>query len=344
MSVIKKKIGNEIKSFPYDNAGLDADGNYILPASKGEHVALKPDGYNNNPSDFKYSCSSTVASLLEEGKTAIFTDDTESHRTLWRTIRDGVMTSNKNDNIYLSYEDDHVGADLGDDFIEIDNHHIFADGDLDMSSQEGGIDVFMVRCGSTYLAGNANNDHYFINISQKCKDEGYAQYITINEMSFRDDANKLHLCDFSFHNISNNPLETLANNGIKISLPSYGPSVELYFKDNPPSGQKPDIIIDHFCDNYNQTALNPPIATILDKEGIEISLQGLDCQTIATYLSTHNASTENVSSSPIINDVGNNSSHNPVSIITSCMAGFGHLISDIGDYLGLHQTELLYQH
>jgi hypothetical protein len=287
MAVLKKKIGNEIKNFPYEGYGLDTAGNYKISSSyKGEKIALKPDGYNNSPNEFKYSCSSSVKTLLEEGKTTIFTDDAESYRTLWRTVRDGIITSDKNDNLYLSYVNDHVNAGLGDDFIEIDNHSIFADGDLDMNSPEGGVDVYMVRCGNVILAGNGNSDHYFINISQKCKDEGYVQYITINEISFKEDANKLHLCDFSFSNISENPLETLANNGIKVHIPSYAPSLELYFKDNPTGSQKPDIIIDHFCDNYNEPSVNPPIAAITDKDGIEISLQGLDCESIAQYIAT----------------------------------------------------------
>jgi hypothetical protein len=127
MAVIKKKIGNEIKEFPYDIYELDKDGNYkILSSYQGDPIALKPDGYNNSPAEFKYSCNSTVAGLLEEGKTAIFTNGAESHRTIYRTIRDGIMASDKNDNLYLGYEDDHAGAGIGDDFIEIDHHSVSA--------------------------------------------------------------------------------------------------------------------------------------------------------------------------------------------------------------------------
>jgi hypothetical protein len=348
MAVIKKKVGNEIKEFPYDRYGLDQEGNYkVLPLYKDAPITLKPDGYNNNPSELKYTCSSTVAELLEEGKTAIYTDDSESHTTLWRTIRDGVMTSNKNDNLYLGYENDSIGAGLGDDFIEIDNHNIFVDGDLDMGSAEGGIDVFMIRCGSAYVAGNGNSDHYFVNISQKCKDKGFAKYITINEISFNDDANKLHLCDFSFKSVSGDLLDILTNNAIQLNLPTYD-ALELYFKGNPVSSQKPDIIINNFCDNSKTPSINPPIAAIIDKDGIEISLQGLNCSTIATYLTTHNSSLYNNDNNRDISsqEITYNTNHTTVSTFTDCIADIhilstlGHLLSNIGDYFGFHHSEL----
>ncbi len=72
-------------SFPYDAYGLDTNGNYkVLPSYQGESFALKPDGYSNTPYKFRYSCTSTVAELINKGKTAIFTDEAETHFTFGR--------------------------------------------------------------------------------------------------------------------------------------------------------------------------------------------------------------------------------------------------------------------
>ncbi len=259
-----------------------------------------------------------------------------------------MTTSDGSDNLHLSFENDHIDAGLGDDFIEIDNHHIIAYGDHDMMSSEGGADVFMIRCGSAYIAGNGNSDHYFIKVSQKCKDEGYAQFITINEIAYKEDANKLYLCDFSFQNISNNPLDTLVNNGIKLNLPSYSSDLELYFHDNLLSNKKPDITINHLCDNYNETSTYPPISSILDRNGNELSLEGLDCKSIADYISTYEANNNYMdnSNNNLPQENIHNASHNPISIVTDylsnlhLLSSFKNLISNASYYLGYHNTDL----
>jgi hypothetical protein len=342
MAIIKKNEGNEFKEFPFDQYGLDNDGNYKLQSSyQGEQITLSPDGYNNEPK-LMYSCHTTVASLLEEGKTAIYTDDAETHRTLWKTVRDGIITSELNDILYLGYERDHALTNLGDDFIEIANHGITVDGDLDMNSPEGGIDVFMVRCGNAYIAGNGNSDHYFINFSEKCKKEGFTNNVYINEISFGNDNNKLHLCDLSFHNMTGNTLDTLSNNGIKLGISSYDFGLELYLSNTVYHSNEPNIIISHFCDNYNKIASNPPIAAIVDKNGIEISLKGLGCKDIEQYIATNNFSTIeeiNACSSSSPNYTNENTIIKYIPYVT-LLSNIGELISSFSEYFGFTHNEL----
>ncbi len=347
MAIIRKKIGGEIQSFPYEEYWLDQDGNYKIHLSyKGESVKLRPYDYTNQ-NDLQYSCSTTISGLLEEGKAIIYTDDAETHYTLWKTVRDGLSGSSKNDIVSLSYIDDHFLAGYGEDFIEIDNHDIFIDGDTgDIYSPIGDIDVMMIRCGNVYAAGNGNSDHYFIKLSQKCIEEGFTKKIMITDISYGTDANKLHLCNFSFKNVTDNILESLTNNGIRLGLSGHNGELELYFKDNPPSKQQPDIIINHFCNNYNTSSINPPIASIFDKDNVAISLQGLNCNDVATYISTNEANTDhsnnlNILIQTTVNDTGQNS----FNILTDYVSGF-HLLSNfaslitiVGDYLGLHHNE-----
>jgi hypothetical protein len=349
VAAIKKNIDGAIRSFSYLGYNLDDDGNYNIDFPyNGKFIKLHPDGYSNQE-ELKYSCSSSVANLLEEGKTTIFSDDAETYYTLWRTIRDGMQASDGNDIFYLSYVGDHILGMMGDDFIEIDNHDISVDGDAgDVYSPKGGADVIMIGCGDVYAAGNGNSDHYFVNLNQKCVKEGYTKNIMINDISYGSDANKLHLCNLSFKDVTEDKLASLANNGIRLGLSGHNGELELYLVDNPPSEQKPNIIINHFCNNFNTPTVNPPIATIIDKNGVEISLQGLNCSTIATYLATHNTSVRHSDNNGNIlsQEVTHNTSHNPVSMFTDylsdfhLLSSFGHFISSIGGYLGASHTEL----
>ena len=55
MAIIRKKIGGEIQSFPYEEYWLDQDGNYKIHLSyKGESVKLRPYDYTNQ-NDLQYS-------------------------------------------------------------------------------------------------------------------------------------------------------------------------------------------------------------------------------------------------------------------------------------------------
>lgn len=275
MAVVKKKLAGEIKEYVLEELGLDKNGCYKIKQNpQQEAICLKPDGSNNNNAELKYTCSSTVNGLLEDGKTVVYSDDAETHNTWDEVVRDGILLTPSNDIMNLGYINDHAIAGLGDDFVEIQASDVQVHGDDGYyNDYNGGIDVIMIRCGGVFVSGNGNSDHYFVNINEGCKQQGAGKNIIIKDVPFDSDANKLHLCNFSFQNSTQSAVKRLESYGIHFKLTDN--DLAIYLEGD--ESNAPDITVNGFCKDAADSSVNHAIAAIVDRNGFEISLQKTLC-------------------------------------------------------------------
>jgi hypothetical protein len=107
----------------------------------------------------------------------------------------------------------------------------------------------------------------------------------------------------------------------------------------------PNIIISQFFANpYNLPSNISPIASLVDKDGTEIPLQGLNISTIEKYIASHNLTLVNNTTNNTL-PLNNSFYSNPISNVIDYISHFHifsevmQIFSNIENYFGIH-----YQH
>ena len=195
-------------------------------------------------------CSITAQDFEKSGKSVIYSTEAQTHYQYWwsfNTVRDGITGTKGNDIIHLGYKDDSLVADLGNDFIVVENENIAVYGDLWPISQEGGNDTIVIRNNKNiYVEGQRGSDEYYIDILPKFMKE--SGYIVIKEIPSKVDKNIIHLC--KINSDSNYEYKDL---DIKKSMQGDLLIYINYYNDidNNKLTYQTQIAIQNFCQNNN---------------------------------------------------------------------------------------------